>query len=147
MLALWLTRLRTAVMLKTVNREAEGFDEGSIKNLSCDLISQVDRLWLQHSDGKFGFSVWERMYLECGGKTNVEDEKSWNCFGNRVGWRMNNDWIDTNNANFSKSAPVRHLPILVLPRSVPIRGNLSWSRQASWVFFYFMQRFDECHIN
>lgn len=79
----------TVLMLRAVNREKDGMlDEASIQNFPCDVLSKIDRLWLNHSDGKFGFSVQKRIYVEnCGGNLDgIRNQEAWKCFAERVGY-------------------------------------------------------------
>lgn len=102
------------LMLKVANREKEGWlDTDSIQNFPCEVLSKIDRLWVDNSGGKFGFSVQKKIYTEnCGGKLDGQyDEKSWYCFADRVRWRVKGDWIVYNELIFSTQAPEGHLPV------------------------------------
>ncbi|NJO52928.1 MAG: transcriptional regulator, partial [Leptolyngbyaceae cyanobacterium RM2_2_4] len=101
------------LMLKVADREQEGWlDVNSIKNFPCEVLGRIDRLWINNSAGKFGFSVQKQIYLEsCGGNSDGQyDERAWNCFGNAVGWRVNNQWISYERLTFNVSANKGHLP-------------------------------------
>jgi GUN4-like len=54
-------------------------------NFPCDNLWAIDRLWLEHSNEKFGFSIQHRIWLECGAPMDYGDQ--WKSFGDRVGWR------------------------------------------------------------
>ncbi|KAM3090805.1 GUN4 domain-containing protein [Phormidesmis sp. 146-12] len=106
---------RPNLMLKVANREREGWlDSDSIKNFPCYVFRRIDRLWVDNSSGKFGFSVQRKIYVEnCGGKPDGQyDEKNWQCFGAQVGWRVNNEQIEYSQATFSTQALRGHLPCL-----------------------------------
>lgn len=63
----------TRVMLKAAHREEQGFlDAKSLKSFPSEDLKIVDRLWIQYSKGRFGFSVQKRIYqsLELTGKSN-----------------------------------------------------------------------------
>ena len=80
------------LMLEVANREEEGWlNDESIETFPCDVLSQIDRLWVDHSGGKFGFSIQKKIYIEnCGGKPDGQhDETTWLCFADAVGWRVN----------------------------------------------------------
>ncbi|WP_442935764.1 GUN4 domain-containing protein [Nostoc sp.] len=67
-----------AVMLKASGREREGWlDFKSIENFPCTDLRTIDQLWVEYSNGRFGFSVQKRIYGSVG---KVYDE-----FGDRVG--------------------------------------------------------------
>ncbi|MGF1615176.1 MAG: GUN4 domain-containing protein [Gammaproteobacteria bacterium] len=101
------------LMLKVADQEQTGgLDEGSIKSFPCDVLSKIDLLWVNNSGGKFGFSVQNKIYVEeCGGSPDGHyDKRSWQCFGEQVGWRVNNEWIDYFGGNLDISAKRGHLP-------------------------------------
>jgi uncharacterized caspase-like protein len=105
------------LMLKVADREQEGWlDANSIKNFPCEVLGRIDQLWIDSSAGKFGFSAQKQTYLEiCGGNSDGQyDESAWNCFGNSVGWRVNNQWISYEKLTFNISADKGHLPALLL---------------------------------
>ena len=84
------------LMLKAMNREKAGYlDADSIQNFPCKVLSQIDRLWLDNSGGKFGFSVQKKIYLEnCGGKSALSyDGKAFGCFLDAVGWQVNDQRV------------------------------------------------------
>jgi hypothetical protein len=55
-------------------------------NFPCDHLWAIDRLWLDYSNEKFGFSVQHRIWLECGSPMAYGDQ--WKNFGDRIGWRI-----------------------------------------------------------
>ncbi|HHP7245355.1 MAG TPA: GUN4 domain-containing protein, partial [Elainellaceae cyanobacterium] len=100
-------------MLEAVGRKkGDYFRKGELLNFPCADLKTIDRLWVKYSNGKFGFSVQKEIYVQCGAKLDGKypGDKIWREFGDRVGWRVNNSWIDYNNVTFSPSAPVGPLP-------------------------------------
>ena len=102
------------VMLKVAGREKEGWlGRESIDNFPCEDWRTIDQLWLKYSNGRFGFSVQKRIYQSLGG-TEEYDEKVWEKFGDKVGWRKNNwlkqEWLYYEDLTFSEKAPEAHLP-------------------------------------
>jgi len=96
------------VMLKAARREKEGyFNKESIDNFPCDDLRTIDQLWVKYSQGRFGFSIQKKIWLEVGGKVDWETECK---LGDRVGWRKGGSWLDTKNLTYNKQAPVGHLP-------------------------------------
>ncbi|BAY48112.1 GUN4 domain-containing protein [Scytonema sp. HK-05] len=106
-----------AVMLKTAGREKEGWlDIESIQNFPRKDLHTIDQLWVEYSDGHFGFSVQKRISESVG--------KDYEKFGDRVGWGkgmwLNKKWLDYNEIIFSLDAPEGHLPVGV------VYGSGSW---------------------
>ena len=56
------------VMLKVAGREEGGWlDRKSIDKFPCEDLRTIDQLWVKYSNGRFGFSVQERIYQSLGG--------------------------------------------------------------------------------
>ena len=96
------------MMLKAARREKEGwFTKESIENFPCDDLRTIDQLWVKYSQGRFGFSVQKKIWLEVGGKVDDETECK---LGDRVGWRKGGSWLNESDLTFNKQAPTAHLP-------------------------------------
>jgi serine/threonine protein kinase len=80
-----------------------------IDQFPCEDLRTIDQLWVKYSKRRFGFSVQKRIYESLGG-TREYDEKIWDAFGDRVGWRVNSKWLDYNDLKFNTKAPEGHLP-------------------------------------
>ncbi|KAM3097970.1 GUN4 domain-containing protein [Phormidesmis sp. 146-35] len=83
------------------------------REFPCDVFNEIDTLWIKHSSGRFGFSVQRGIYLECKAFSSFL-ANGVNCFGDRIGWRVNNEWISRGNATFDASAPSGHLPFVAI---------------------------------
>jgi len=100
------------LMVRAAGREAEGWlriEDG--KNFSCEDLKIIDQLWLDHSNGKFGFSVQQQIYKSLGGTPGQYNETIYRQFGDQVGWRQNNQWLSYVSGTFSAEAPRGHLPV------------------------------------
>ena len=96
------------VMLKAAGREKEYyFNSESIDNFPCDDLRTIDQLWVKYSQGRFGFSVQKKIWLEVGGKD--DDKTKWK-LGDYVGWRNEFCWLDYEDLTFNMQAPSGHLP-------------------------------------
>nr|WP_258001287.1 GUN4 domain-containing protein [Fischerella thermalis] len=70
----------------------------------------MDQLWVKYSEGKFGFSVQKRIWESVGGKLNAEHEIALK-FGSKIGWYINDNWIDKDELKFTiDNANEGHLP-------------------------------------
>jgi serine/threonine protein kinase len=102
------------IMLKVVDREQEGWlREVDIENFPSEDLQTIDELWLQYSNGRFGFSIQKKIYQNLGGSSGEDDEKIWKKFAEVVGWRTNGKWIPYENLYFTqpeKMALSGHLP-------------------------------------
>lgn len=55
------------IMLTVANRELQGYlNVEAIENFPCSDLRTIDQLWVQYSDGRFGFSVQKRIYEQKG---------------------------------------------------------------------------------
>lgn len=98
------------LLLRVSNRKKEGWLRNEdVKNLSCEDLRTMDKLWVAYSNGKFGFSVQRQIYRSLGG-TEELNSNIYQKFGDRVGWRVNGSWIYYNNATFDQKAQSGHLP-------------------------------------
>jgi len=132
------------VMIQAVGKETGNwFTTDELLNFPCVDLKTIDRLWAKYSNGKFGFSVQKKIYLECGGIPDGRYyEEAYKKFGDRVGWRRNEQWVF--NVTYSTSSPEGHLP------SGGVQGGLGWVFW-EWVFwgggvFYFFSRIETCKL-
>jgi hypothetical protein len=100
------------VMLEVARQKDQGYlDPEDIKKFPCEDLRIIDQLWVKFSGGRFGFSVQKQIYLETGNKPDgLPREKEYHRFGDRIGWRVNNDWRDYDTLTFSYKAAEGHLP-------------------------------------
>lgn len=104
-------------MLSVTQRAKEGWlrDE-DIENFHCQDLRTIDQLWVNYSNGRFGFSVQKHIWQDVG--------KHYESFGNRVGWRNNGKWLSLEDITFELRAPRGHLPVVVCP--------LGWGDSRGW---------------
>ena len=75
------------LMLKAAGRESEGLlDDKSLQEFSCSDLKTIDRLWVEYSDGHFGFSIQNSIYLETGNQPGKIDFNAFSRFWDRIGW-------------------------------------------------------------
>lgn len=98
----------TNKMLEAAGRTKDGgFRIEDIDQFPSEDLRTIDQLWVKYSNGRFGFSVQKRIYESLGGSRKY-DQKIWEAFGDRVGWRVNRSW--TVILKFNTKAPEGHLP-------------------------------------
>ena len=96
------------VMLQVVgSKDGDWIESEELLNFKSTDLRTIDSLWVKYSNGRFGFSVQKKIYLEVGGIADGEFYKeAWLRFGSRVGWRLNS--IGTDEVNL----PDGHFPLL-----------------------------------
>jgi CHAT domain-containing protein len=100
--------------LMILNDKSDFYDLA--RNFPQDYLKEMDDLWIKYSDGKFGFSVQKKIYLDLGGTTEYND-KIWDQFGECVGWKhQGGDWLNYNELSFELNAKKANLPCLPYSR-------------------------------
>lgn len=98
-------------MLEVAGRDKiGGLRVEDIKRFPCEDLRTIDQLWLNYSNGRFGFSVQKSIWESVGGKDNL-DWKTYESFGERLGWRRKTTWLPYSSLTFTKNAPIGHLPV------------------------------------
>jgi hypothetical protein len=116
------------VMLQAVGRKENDYiTESELLNFPWVDLRTIDQLWVKYSNGRFGFSVQKKIYLSVGGKPDGKYyEEAWEKFGDRVGWRVKENWRRKDEVIFdTTTAPQGHLPCVWIPMRAAYRTGLS----------------------
>lgn len=105
------------VILDAVNRSRDDLTPNDMKQLPCNILQVIDRLWRDYSGDRFGLSIQLRLYIEVGGSLDTLRAQNMSIlekYGDRVGWRKNGQWQGDNypNWDFSVSAPEGSFPAI-----------------------------------
>ncbi len=74
-------------MLEAVGREANDWIlSEELRNFPCADLQTIDQLWVKYSDGRFGFSVQQRIWEDCG--SPIQSGKNWYQFCTKIGWKQ-----------------------------------------------------------
>jgi len=116
-------------ILELVNRQNSEIRIGDISQIPLKDLKNIDALWLRYSNGRFGFSVQKRLWLDF--STPIKYGKSWELFGQLLGWRRQKaltkrgfdwikrgvsplksyEWMVVDELQFDVFAPEGHLPV------------------------------------
>ncbi|KAM3116445.1 GUN4 domain-containing protein [Phormidesmis sp. 146-33] len=133
------------LLLELMHREKDGWlQPDDIKNLSPQSLLAIDRLWTQHSDGYFGFSVQSKIWHSLGCKSSPEvsvQTMSENRFGKAVYWYVNNMWLSPWDAFNYEAQNVKGS----LPREY-IFALSGWRSYTKGWTGYMLWRFDEIFL-
>ncbi|MGK7936279.1 MAG: GUN4 domain-containing protein [Xenococcaceae cyanobacterium] len=130
-------RLTYTVLLNIGKRENQGWlDKDTIVKLPCEYISIIDQMWVKYSQGRFGFSVQQNIWQQVSGNINYLNEFQ---LSDRVGWRVNTQWLDYQNLSFNLNAPRGHLPSCSL-------GRWLWSWTWRGQCYTFFARIESCNL-
>ncbi|MBU7583756.1 MAG: GUN4 domain-containing protein [Nostoc sp. TH1S01] len=120
------------LMLKVAGREQQGYlGLEDIRNFPCEDLRIIDKLWVDYSNGHFGFSVQKEIYLSVGGilegsrtsspfnmvlapfksiyarfggRVRDVDDKFYEAycrFSDAVGWRVESEWITSQQVKYN----------------------------------------------
>jgi hypothetical protein len=130
----------TQIFLKIAKRQKAGWLRAiDIANISCSDILMIDQLWRDASGGQFGFSVQRNIWLSVDGKPGKCERPILDDFGDKVGWRINNNWLKNyEEFNFYLDAPQGHLPSFRF--SAAIDQFVTWQES----FKHFLPRIETC---
>ena len=94
--------------------EGQRFAPEDLLNFPCKLLRVIDELWVRYSNGKFGFSVQTKLYLNCGGVPDgTYNGGAWDKFCEANGWQVEGKYVSV---RFDVSSPIGHLPYCDLPK-------------------------------
>jgi hypothetical protein len=94
-----------------------------LMNFPCETLKEIDQLWLQNTNNKFGISIQSEIYRNGGSPKIWQSEFAWGIFGESVGWKQPHHWLsyeelmkklDKNNVELLPSLP--SLPMLIYTR-------------------------------
>jgi hypothetical protein len=91
----------------------------SIDNISCDLLTNIDQLWIENSNGKYGFSTQAAIHWDADDPSYSDEayranERLFNML-QRVDWmRESAGNVSVPEPNYSNNAPTGHLPYAFL---------------------------------
>ncbi|MEM9276437.1 MAG: caspase family protein [Cyanobacteria bacterium P01_F01_bin.143] len=92
-------RETTDRMLQAAGREQEGWLRNEeLNKFFCEDLRIIDRLWLDSSQGKFGFSVQKKIAQNNGISTTTDSDdyrKNWRQFYIDIGWKIEESGIES----------------------------------------------------
>ncbi len=96
--------------LKVMVQVAGSEEKFAVMEFPCEDLKYIDRLWVEYSNGNFGFSVQQQVYHETGNTIGEYNVNAYGRFGDRLGWQKKQVWLSAAELTFSDSAPQGHLP-------------------------------------
>ncbi len=92
--------------------------------VSLDIIDEIDRLWMDYSEEKFGIKGQAKIYRDLVGGTGEYNDEIWDRFGDLVGWKQGERWFNLDNMEVAYRTPethYNHFPVLMYCRG-DLRG-------------------------
>ena len=108
------------VMLEVAGQTDQGFlMSDDLTNFPCEDLLTIDWLWVEASNGHFGFSVQKKIWEECGSPMDYNGD--YKKFMEKVGWRSGDSFVSYSDFKFS--------PSLSLIGELPLGGRWFSSRR------------------
>ncbi len=96
------------------------------RNFPCETLKQIDQLWVDNSQGRFGFSIQKQIWESVGGHPDAKYE-IYEKFCDKVEWRKEGEWLLYSNLTFNNNTtPEGYLPVLPLARFREFGGWLGF---------------------
>jgi hypothetical protein len=122
------------LMLQIVGKEADQwFIAEDIQNFPCEDLRAIDKLWVDYSKGKFGFSVQKKVWMACGGVSGKYDSDVYKKFAYQVGWRRSGDWLSYGDFTFKLEGSKHAQLPLPLGKFVG-NGEWEWLEEIHYLF-------------
>ena len=100
------------LMLQIGDKSNKGYlNEEDIEDFPCEDLRIINNLWVDNSQGKFGFTVQRDIWLSCGGKIGEYEWEPYKKFAVKVRWYSKGEWF--NEMEYDLEAPRGHLPVCV----------------------------------
>ena len=127
------------ILLEITKKDSALDTAEGIANFPCESLRQMNQLWTENSQGRFGFSPQKQVYVKTGNTIGDYTESTYQAFGDRVGWRTFGYWSLYGDLKFTDIAPVGHLPS---PGKVaPNKKSLRWQEREM-----LLARVDQCGL-
>ncbi|MEN9205087.1 MAG: GUN4 domain-containing protein [Thermostichales cyanobacterium SZTDM-1c_bins_54] len=112
-----LTRLLMVEAAGEAARQRGWLYFSEVKRLGAEDLRTLDRLWLEASGGRFGFSVQRQLWLAVG--------QNWEKLWPMLGWKSGSHWTRwPDEFTWDLSAPKGHLPLSNQLRGVQVLAAL-----------------------
>ncbi len=122
------------LMNQALNKQKPGYIEArELKHFPCNVLLEINQLWMKYSGGKFGFSIQREIWLNCSEDDGFEARRQ--TFAKQVGWvGDNNRFLNWKKLTFDITAPKGHLPVFYK----------NWKGGGWWWVSHLAERFSSC---
>lgn len=125
----------------------------AVETFPCRDLRTLDRLWVEHSQGRFGFSPQTQIWRQVDGPSDFQhlkqNESAWNHFTTQTGWHTR-PWPTKPQTALADGQPPRDLPIGLLPDAVRSTGDFGDRAigidYPEFFGFSFLQRAQQCGL-
>ncbi|HLO87127.1 MAG TPA: GUN4 domain-containing protein [Nostocaceae cyanobacterium] len=138
-----------ALMLKITNRHQKGWlSTRAIETFPCEALKTIDKLWVNSSQGKYGFSVQTQIWKQENEGRISFNYKTEEKFQQLVGWN-NFPSISAAKFNLPPNLPKGSLPTAIgisLGKACAVSMDRLWFGQSSGCYYKIFIRTDQCKL-
>ena len=141
------------MMIRAVGKKSgDWFAPQELLNFPCTDLRTIDGMWVNYSQGKFGFSVQKKIYVECGAKLdgNSPGATIWPEFSDRIGWRKGDSYQlyeDLKaNPSFSPTGEFPNFGWHLSGKDVPLSVKMRVANMRFKLCRYFLVRIKTCEL-
>ncbi|MEH1884586.1 MULTISPECIES: AAA-like domain-containing protein [unclassified Nostoc] len=123
-----------------------------INNFFCSDLQNIDHLWVNNSDKRFGFSVQKKIWISTGNRLGIKSEdltskdyENYFRFAMAVGWYDDNQ--KTDNPSLGSLPSAMALPVLLVNRFERGYNGLKFREESPlWWSSFFALRLVKCNV-
>ncbi len=80
----------TLHLMENISNQGKKYDGSrqtvNLSTFPCPELKKIDQLWLKYSEGRLGFSVQQKFYLQTGNKPGELNWEKYIAFQEAIGW-------------------------------------------------------------
>ncbi|MBD2001733.1 MULTISPECIES: GUN4 domain-containing protein [Cyanophyceae] len=80
----------TLKLMENISNQGKKHDVSGVdldlSTFPCRELKKIDQLWLKYSEGRLGFSVQQKFYLQTGNKLGEFNQEKYDAFQEAIGW-------------------------------------------------------------
>ena len=137
------------LMIQAVGKEAgQWLESEDLENFPCEDLRTINQLWVDYSNGQFGFNVQKEIYESLGG-TRTYSEDIWENFIERIGWIKDKKYVSYSDFVFELNAPAGHLPFMPFRIFIAMGKDredmIYFDRSTMFLLFYYSSLFSRAN--
>jgi hypothetical protein len=97
------------ILLEIAGKDQDALTPEDVQVFPINALKVIDRLWVNYSQGRFGFKTQLQCYQELGGNrqtTITNDRRLIDRWGDKLGWRDGARWRKCEELDYSLNAPL-----------------------------------------
>ncbi|MGL6339497.1 MAG: GUN4 domain-containing protein, partial [Waterburya sp.] len=133
------------ILLTLVGKQShEHLNQEDLKQISPEQLNILDQLWSTYSNERFSWSVQKQIWQKLGGQARVYDLQIYEKWSQKVGWRVDNQWLSYSEIDFTDEAPIGHFPAICIKWS---SWGAAWCGMETLMLFSKLDRIQSGEYN